>query len=112
MTEQEFETWWKANRQQLLHQNSEYVERENSYKIRSGADLLIFALPVVAAILFLESGIIRHEMLNWLASAGVAIVTFLVSAFIKSQTLPGDSLYDIEQRIKAEYRKQFAEKGE
>ena len=100
MTEKEFNDWWKENRRDILQADKYYKERENSYKIKSGADLLLFAIPVVAGIVFLESGLVKHEMLNWLASAAVVIVTFLVSAFIKSQMIPGDSLYDIEQRIR------------
>ena len=100
MTEKEFNDWWKENRRDILQTDKAYKERENSYKIKSGADLLLFAIPALAGIIFLESGLVKHEMLNWLASAAVVIVTFLVSAFIKSQMIPGDSLYDIEQRIR------------
>jgi hypothetical protein len=100
MTEEQFNKWWKDNRHRLLHEDKEYAERENSYKIKSGADLLLFAIPALAGIIFLESGLVKHEMLNWLCAAIVVIVTFLISAFIKSQMIPGDSLYDIEQRIR------------
>ena len=103
MTEEEFNSWWKENRRELLRADKEYTERENSYKIKSGADLLLFAIPVVAGIMFLESGLVKHEMLNWLCAAGVVIVTFLISAFIKSQMIPGDSLYDFEQRLRQQF---------
>jgi ribosomal protein S18 acetylase RimI-like enzyme len=84
MTEEQFNKWWKDNRHRLLHEDKEYAERENSYKIKSGADLLLFAIPALAGIIFLESGLVKHEMLNWLCAAIVVIVTFLISAFIKS----------------------------
>lgn len=103
MTEREFETWWNANRQTVLKQNKDYIERENSYKMKGIGDLIIFAIPVIAGVLFLDSGIVKHEMLNWVASAVVVIVCFLLCVFIKSRTIPGESLYDIEKRLKKEY---------
>lgn len=103
MTEREFETWWNANRQTVLKQNKDYIERENSYKMKGIGDLIIFAIPVIAGVLFLDSGIVKHEMLNWAASAVVVIVCFLLCVFIKSRTIPGESLYDIEKRLKQEH---------
>ena len=103
MTEREFETWWNANRQAVLKQNKDYIERENSYKMKGIGDLIIFAIPVIAGVLLLDSGIVKHEMLNWAASAVVVTICFLICVFIKSRTIPGETLFDIEERLKKEY---------
>ena len=103
MTEQEFKTWWNANRREILKKNQDYIERENSYKIKGIGDLIIFLIPIVAGVLFLDSGIVKHEMLNWAASAVVVIICFLICVFIKSRTIPGETLFDIEERLKKEY---------
>ena len=46
----EFERYWTENREKILNANSEYIKVRDSYKSLSGADYLLYAIPVVAGI--------------------------------------------------------------
>ena len=46
MEKQEFETFWKANRERILMSSDEYIKATSSYKLSSGADWLLFAIPI------------------------------------------------------------------
>ena len=45
MDKNEFEKYWKKNREQILSKNDRYVKAKNCFKMTSGADWLLFAFP-------------------------------------------------------------------
>ncbi len=53
------------------------------YKMKSGADWILFGIPVVAGIVSFDYLPIEHELLKWLASAGITILCFAISVWIK-----------------------------
>ena len=55
MDKLEFERYWTENREKILNANSEYRKVRDSYKSLSGADYLLYAIPVVAGIVFMDS---------------------------------------------------------
>ena len=99
MEKQEFETFWKANRERILMSLDEYIKATSSYKLSSGADWLLFAIPIVAAIIFMEQCSIERELLKWLAGAGITIVTFIKSMISGSRS-PEDVEREIKERIR------------
>lgn len=102
-----FEQYWTANRQSLLNSNREYRETIDSYKMHSGADWLLFALPVVAAILVFDWSPFGRELLNWILSALVAIVSFAVCVAVKSWLSGTRPLSEIEEEVKEQARRDF-----
>ncbi len=91
------------NRKQLLAENEEYKQTLDGYKMKTGADWILFAIPVVAGIVSFNYIPIANELLRWLASVGVTVMVFAVCVFIKSTTIPGRTLEEIEKDVKKHY---------
>ena len=45
MKEQDFETYWRKNRQTLLQADKGYQQAAKQFKTTSGADMLLYAIP-------------------------------------------------------------------
>ena len=107
MNEQEFEKYWKENRGRILSNDEEYAKAKNSYKMSSGADWLLFAIPVVAGIIFMNYCPFTRELLKWLASAVVTIITFIICVWIKSMISVEASPEEVEQKIKKKTKQEM-----
>ncbi len=103
MTEREKEELWMRNRKQLLAESEEYKQTLDGYKMKTGADWILFAIPVVAGIVSFNYIPIANELLRWLATVGVTVLVFAVCVFIKSTTIPGRTLEEIEKDVKKHY---------
>lgn len=106
MTEQEFEKQWQKHRQQLLQSDAEWQQLQESYKMNSGADWLLFALPVVAGISSFNYIPLTSEVLKWLVSVVITVVCFAVCVWIKAMISGTRSVEEIENRVREAYRKQ------
>jgi hypothetical protein len=62
--EKDFEVLWKENRKHILESDPEYKKIVESYKMKSGADWLLFGIPVMAAIVILETSPFGREFLT------------------------------------------------
>ncbi len=91
------------NRKQLLAESEEYKQTLDGYKMKTGADWILFAIPVVAGIVSFNYIPIANELLRWLATVGVTVLVFAVCVFIKSTTIPGRTLEEIEKDVKKHY---------
>lgn len=47
-----FEELWQEHGYRLLRDDAEYRAVADSYKIKSGADMILFGLPVVVGVVF------------------------------------------------------------
>lgn len=101
--EQDSELLWQRHRQHLLNKDAEYREAVDHYKMKTGADWLLFAIPVVAGIVSMSYIPIERELLRWLASIGITVVVFVICVFVKSLTIPGRPLSEIEADVKRRY---------
>lgn len=97
-----FESYWRENKNSLLHQDIEYLSTINSYKMHTGTDLLLYGLPVIIGITFAEYLPITHELLKWVVIVVVTLAAFVVSVYIKSRMAGIKSVSEIERRVKAE----------
>lgn len=102
-----FERYWQQNRQRLLQENPDYRAVVDGYKMRTGADWLLFAMPVVAALLVFDWSPFQRELLNWLLSAFVAIVSFALCVAVKSWLSGARPLSEIEAEVKEQARSEF-----
>ena len=105
-----FEEYWLLNRQQILNGNEEYRKVRDSYKVVSGAAMLLYAIPIVAAVCMLDWSPMKNELLNWLVSALVAIVAFVSCTWVKTVTSNVRSLTEIEEEIKRKCREEYEKK--
>ena len=98
--EKDFETLWRENKKRILEADPEYRKIIESYKMNSGADWLLFALPAVVAIVILDWSPLEKELLNWLIGAIAAIIVFVLCVWVKSFLSANRSLDEVEQEIK------------
>lgn len=92
MTDREFDTYWKEN-----------------FKIHSGADLILFGIPVVAGIVSINNVPLQNELLKWIVSAVITIVCFALSVWVKSLITGTVSPDEVEQRLKETKRREMVE---
>lgn len=108
---EKFETWWQENKQKVLSEDWEYREAVETYKMTSGADWLLFGIPVVTGILCVQHLPIHHEILRWVASIAITLVVFAVCVFIKSLSHPHRPISDIEADVKKRCLEEYLRTG-
>lgn len=107
MTEKEFEEYWKANRESILSKDEEYRRAKDNFKMSNGSDMLLFGLPIVAGIVFMNNVHLGNELLNWIVSAAVTIVCFATCVWIKSLITGSGSPDEVEAKIKEKEKKKY-----
>lgn len=107
MTDKEFDTYWKENRMTILEKNDEYRNAKENFKIHSGADLILFGIPVVAGIVSINNVPLQNELLKWIVSAVITIVCFALSVWVKSLITGTVSPDEVEQRLKETKRREM-----
>ena len=75
----------------------------------NGSDMLLFGLPIVTSILFINNVHLGNALLNWKASAAVTIVCFAICVWTKSLITGSGSPDEVEARIKEKEKKKLAE---
>lgn len=106
-SQSDFEAWWQAHRRERLDADEEYKKTLESYKLKSGADWLLFAIPVVVAIVVLDWSPFKGEFLNWALGALAAVLAFVGCVAFKTHTSGTRSLSDIEADVKRKAQDEF-----
>ena len=107
MTEKEFDAYWKEHRGSILSNDAEYRRAKENFKMSNGADMLIFGIPIVAGIVFMNNVHLGNELLNWLASALVTVVCFAICVWVKSLVTGSGSPDEVEEMIKKRIKKEM-----
>ncbi|MBO4315985.1 MAG: hypothetical protein IKX24_11175 [Prevotella sp.] len=107
----DFETLWHEQKKEILMANEEYRRILDSYKMNSGADWLLFAFPIVVAIVILEWSPTGRELVNWLIAAVAAIITFALCVWVKTLITGNRSLDEVEKEVKEQCRIRFEKTG-
>lgn len=107
----EFDDWWIANKTWVLMEDREYREAVETYKMKSGADWLLFGIPLVAGIVSLNYLPIRHEVLKFLAAVAITIAVSVVCVYIKSLTNPHRAIADIEKDVRKRTLEEYEKTG-
>ena len=110
MEDKKFEELWQKNKMLLLREDKEWQQLQDSFKMSSGADWLLFAIPAVAGIASFNYIPLEKELLKWIVSAIITILCFVGCVFVKSLTTPVKSADEIEKRVKADYRKRLEQR--
>ena len=100
---EEFELKWLENKKRLLNEDPEYKKAVESYQMKSGADWLLFGIPVVAGIVSMQVIPIQHEILRWIVCIGITILVFVLCVMVKSMMNPHRAIEDIEADVKERY---------
>ena len=109
--EDKFEMLWLEKRKAILMGNEEYRKATEGYKMSSGADWLLFGMPIVAAIIVLDQSFFANEMLNMLLVAVLAAVMFVIAIAVKSFIISARHVSEIEAEIKQRCKEQFDATG-
>lgn len=109
--EKDFEVLWKENRKHILESDPEYKKIVESYKMKSGADWLLFGIPVMAAIGILETSPFGRELFNWLAGVAAAVVTFAICVAVKSMITGNRSVSELEEDLKKHCHEHYMKTG-
>lgn len=91
----------------ILEKNDEYRHAKENFKIHSGADLILFGIPVVAGIVSINNVPLQNELLKWIVSAVITIVCFALSVWVKSLITGMVSPDEVEQRLKETKRREM-----
>ncbi|MBQ6422897.1 MAG: hypothetical protein IJJ90_05070 [Prevotella sp.] len=110
MDDEKFEVLWQKNRKSLLSEDREWQQLQQSYKVSSGADMLLFGIPAVAGIVSFNYVPLSGELLKWLVSAVVTVLCFVLCVFVKGLFSPTLSASEIEKRVKTDYRKRLEQR--
>ena len=105
--EDPFEEYWKANRAELLRRDKEYARVAGGYKMESGADWLLFAMPAVAAVAVMNHAPFQSELANWLLAAAAAVVVFAACVAVKSAVGGIRPASEVEREAKERCRREF-----
>ena len=107
MTDKEFEEKWLEERERLLKNDDEYQKALSEYKMTSGSDWLLFAIPVVGGIVSMNYIRVESELLKLVLAAVFAAIAFVVCVYVKSLTVGSRPLSDIEKDIKERFRREM-----
>ena len=98
-----------ANKQRVLSEDREYSDAVGTYKMTSGADWLLFGIPVVTGTLCIEYVPIARAALRWVVSFLAAVLVSVACVYVKSLSNPhrpiGDIEADVKKRCLDEYRR-------
>ena len=100
------------HKHRLLMEDREYKEAVGTYEIKSGADWLLFGIPVAAGIVSVEYIPISHELLRWIVSILITVVVFVACVYVKSLSNPHRAISDIEADVKRRAYQKYLDTGE
>lgn len=98
--EKEFERYWLENKKRFLNEDQEYQDAIATYGMTSGADWLLFGIPVATGIVCVETLPFQSEILKWVVSVVITVVVFAVCVWVKSLSNPHRAIEDIEKDVK------------
>ena len=98
--EKEFEQLWLENKTRLLNEDKEYRDAIATYGMTSGADWLLFGIPVATGIVCVECLPFQSEILKWVVSVVITVVVFAICVWVKSLSNPHRAIEDIEKDVK------------
>ena len=102
-----FEQYWLQNRKQLLKADNEYMKATGGYKMSSGADWLLFAIPVAVGIVLKDYLPVANEILNLLLCIVITVLCFIVCVWIKTLMIGRPDIAAIEAKVKQKAREQW-----
>lgn len=106
MIEKTFERLWAENRQRLLDEDEEYQRILRSYRKHGWSDWLIFAFTIVCCVELMDRIGIRSRLLSFGLAIVLAVIFFIFYNYFKAIKVSRNTLEEVEERIKEEYRKQ------
>ncbi len=113
IVEKEFEDYWKAHKYKyfLAAPAALREERENSGKMNTAGDWILFCIPLVIMVHFLDHKIVANEIGNFLIVLVIGAAAFYPMMLIKPYVTGKRNVVDIEEDIKQHFYRIYQEKG-
>lgn len=98
----EFEDYWKTHEAALLRVAPKVLrdERANNGKMNTAGDWLLFIIPIMAMVGFMNTDFIRKELIRFLVAMLIGIACFVFSVYIKPYVTGKRNIVDIDADIK------------
>lgn len=106
-----FEALWREQGYRLLREDGEYRQLSESFRLKTGGDFLLFGIPLLVGVVFMDMAPIERELLRWLATAAVVVVAFVLCVWVKSATGGSKSAAEVERRVKERCYERFRQTG-
>ena len=83
--EKEFENYWKHHQSELIQRAPQALkeERENTGRMNTAGDWILFVVPIIAMVGFMNYGFFAQEMVNFLIALVIGIFFFFLSMLLK-----------------------------
>ncbi len=109
----EFEDYWKAHEQSLIEAAPPVLreERKNNGKMNTAGDWLLFIIPLVAGVGFMNAKLIESEMVNLIIGLAIVVACFGIAMAIRPYITGKRSIADIDADIKDYFYTVYNDKG-
>lgn len=111
--EKEFENYWKHHQSELIQRAPQALkeERENTGRMNTAGDWILFVVPIIAMVGFMNYGLFAQEMVNFLVALVIGIVFFFLSMLLKPYVTGKRSVVDIDKDIKRYFYQIYQKEG-
>lgn len=101
----DFEDYWKANEQRLLDCAPPLLreERKENGKMNTMGDWLLFLVPLFVGIGFMNTGVIKSEMLNLVVGLVIVVLCFVLAMMVRPYVTGKRNITEIDEDIKAHF---------
>ena len=98
----EFDNYWKTHEAALQRVAPKVLreERAGNGKMNTAGDWLLFVIPIMAMVGFMNTNFIQKELPRFLVAMLIGIVCFVFSVYIKPYVTGKRSIVDIDADIK------------
>lgn len=110
---EEFEQYWQRNEHWLVNVAPPLLrdERKNNGKMNTTGDWLLFIVPLFVGVGFMNTQIIKNEMLNLVAGLVVVALCFVLAMFVRPYVTGKRNVTEIDSDIKAYFFGVYQENG-
>ncbi len=111
--EKEFEDYWKKHRDSLFLVAPKALQDEmnNTTKSNTAGDWLLYAVPIIVMVAFINAKLIKDEFLNFLVSMVLGILATLLSTWLKPYVTGKRRATDIDADIKSYFYQIYQNQG-
>lgn len=98
----EFEDYWKTHEAALMRVAPKVLreERANNGKMNTAGDWLLFIIPIMAMVGFMNTDFIKGELVRFLVAMLIGIACFVFAVYIKPYVTGKRNIVDIDADIK------------
>lgn len=111
--EKEFEDYWMKHRGSLLLAAPQTLQEEmrNASKLNTAGDWLLYAVPIIVMVAFINAKIVQGELPNFLIAMALGIAATLLSIWLKPYVTGKRRLSDIDADIKTYFYHIYQKRG-